>query len=200
MKRVDIIKSLLSEGFTDKFLSTLNDKQLKNLSERVLSEATYEVPAEKVDQVKDKVDDDDVIKVSEEDEVEEAVSPAQQAAIAISKKEKSGEMDEWVETVVKENYHTEVTTKKEIYEMIGSLSDSVDNLSAAKSMFDIDEQQPSPSKPDTDAPVREKPTTRPSKPSRENPFQPKHTPKPKAKLPKELTFSALGLDLKQAAE
>ena len=199
-----MVKRLIGEGFTEKFLSNLTDKQLTEISERVLSEATYEVPAEKVDQVKDKVSDDDIIKVSEEDEMEESSSPAQQAAIAIAMK-KSGkkpkkDMDEWVESVVKENYHTNITTKEEIYEMIGSLSDSADNLSAAKNMFAVDEQQPSPSKPDTDAPVREKPTTRPGKPSRENPFQPKHTPKPKAKLPKELTFSALGLDLKQAAE
>lgn len=201
MKRVEIIKKLISEGFSDKFLSKLTDSQLKNLTERVLSEATYEVPAEKIDQLKDKVNDEDIIKVSEEDEMEEASSPAQQAAIAIAMK-KSGkkpkkDMDEWVESVVNENYHSHVTTKKEIYEIIGSISDG---LGDAKNMFDVDEQQPSPSRPDTDAPVREKPTTRPGKPSRENPFQPKHTPKPKAKLPKELTFSALGLNLKQAAE
>ena len=197
-----MVKKLLGEGFTEKFLSKLTDKQLSEISERVLSEATYEVPAEKVDQVKDKVSDDDIIKVSEEEnEVDEASSPAQQAAIAIAMK-KSGkkpkkDMDEWVDSVVKENYHTNITTKKEIYEIIGSISGG---LGDAKDMFDVDEQQPSPSRPDTDAPVREKPTTRPSKPSRENPFQPKHTPKPKAELPKELTFSALGLDLKQAAE
>ena len=84
--------------------------------------------------------------------------------------------------------------------MIGSLSDSADSLVAAQNMFSVDEQQPSHSKPDTDAPVREKPTTRPGKPKRENPFEPKHKPKPKAKLPKELTFGSLGLDLKMAAE
>jgi|SRR6056300_142338 hypothetical protein len=205
MKRKDVINKLLGEGLSLEFLSNLTDKQINELSDRFISEATIEVPAEKIDQVKDKLGDDDVLKVTEEDEeVEEASSPSQQAAIAISKK-KSGkkpkeEMNEWVEGVVLKNYHPEVTTKKEIYEMIGSLSDSADSLVAAKNMFSVDEQQPSPSKPDTDAPVREKPTTRPGKPKRENPFEPKHKPKPKAKLPKELSFSGLGLDLKMAAE
>lgn len=192
-----MVKGLIKEGFTESLISNLTDKQIKGLYERVVSEATYEVPAEKVDQVKDKVDDDDVIKVSEEDEVDEASSPAQQAAIAISKKEKKGEMDEWVESVVKENYHTDITTKKEIYEIIGSISDG---LGDAKKMFSVDEQQPSPSKPDTDTPVREKPTTKPNKPKRENPFEPRRSPRPKAELPKELTFKSLGLDFKQAAE
>lgn len=202
MRRKQIIQNLLKEGLSEKFLSKLTDKQIIDLSHRLLSEATFEVSAEKVDTIKDKVGPDDIVKVSEEEETNEASSPQQQAAIAISKKKKkeNKEINEWVDNLVTSNYHPEITTKKDIYEMIGSLSDSVDNLSAAKNMFAVDEQQPSPSKPDTDAPVREKPTTRPGKPSRENPFQPKHTPKPKAELPKELTFSALGLDLKQAAE
>ena len=109
-------------------------------------------------------------------------------------------IQEWVEGIVKDNYHTEVTTKKEMYEMIGALSDSADALGDANRMFDVDEQSPQPSEPDTDTPVREKPTTKPGKPKRENPFEPKHKPKPKAVLPKQLSFSSLGIELKQAAE
>ena len=205
MKRKDIVKKLISEGLSEKFLSNLTDKQLQELSDRILSEAVYKVSADKVDQIKDKVSDDDTIEVTEEDEdVEESSSAAQQAAIAISMK-KAGkkpkkEMNEWVESVVTKNFHGEVTTKEEIYEMIGSLSDSADRLVAAQSMFSVDEQQPSPSKPDTDTPVREKPTTKPDKPKRRNPFEPRRSPRPKADLPKELTFKSLGLDFKQAAE
>lgn len=203
MKRVDTIKQLINEGFTDKFLSKLNDRQLKDLSERVLSEQTLNIPKDdkaSIDQAKNEKKQF----VTYEEDMEEASSPEQQAAIAVSMK-KSGkkpkkEMKEWVEGIVKKNYHTNVTTKKEIYEMIGSLSDSADKLVDSKNMFDVDEQQPSPSKPDTDAPVREKPTTRPDRPKRENPFEPKHTPKPKAKLPKELSFNSLGFDFKMAAE
>ena len=203
MKRVNIIKQLINEGFTDKFLSKLNDRQLKDLSERVLSEQTLNIPKDdkaSIDQAKNEKKQF----VTYEEDMEEASSPEQQAAIAVSMK-KSGkkpkkEMNEWVEGVIKKNYHTNVTTKKEIYEMIGSLSDSADKLVDSKKMFDVDEQEPSPSKPDTDTPVREKPTTRPDRPKRENPFEPKHTPKPKAKLPKELSFNSLGFDFKMAAE
>ena len=84
--------------------------------------------------------------------------------------------------------------------MIGALSDSADALGDANRMFSVDEQSPQPSEPDTDAPVREKPTTKPGKPKRENPFEPKHKPKPKAVLPKQLSFASLGIELKQAAE
>lgn len=199
MKRRQVIENLIKEGFSEKFLSNLTDKQINDLSDRILSEATFEVPAEKLDTVKDKVGPDDVVKVSEEDEgdVEESSSPAQQAAIAINMKKKgkkpknSKEINEWVDNLVVSNYHPEVTTKKEIYEIIGSISDG---LGDAKNMFDVDEQQREPSRPDTDTPVREKPTTRPNRPKRENPFEPKHKPKPKARLPRSLTWAALGLN------
>jgi len=200
MKRTDIIKKLISEGFTDKFLSKLTDKQIKDLSERVLSEEVLNIP--KSDQASiEKAKSDNKQFVTYEGEVGEGeeLTHDKKPSKKPSKNSKK-EMKEWVEGVVKKNYHPEVTTKKEIYEMIGSLSDSADNLVDAKNMFDVGEQSPQPSKPDTDAPVREKPTTRPGKPKRENPFEPKHTPKPKAKLPKQLTFNDLGFDFKQAAE
>ena len=38
MKRSEIVKKLISEGFSEKTLSNLNDKQLSALSERVLGE------------------------------------------------------------------------------------------------------------------------------------------------------------------
>ena len=64
------------------------------------------------------------------------------------------------------------------------------------------EAAPEPSKPGTDAPVREKPTTKPGKPKRENPFEPKHNPKPKAEgsegLPEFLKFDNLGIKFKNS--
>jgi hypothetical protein len=192
MKRPELVKKLMNEGLSEKLLSNLTDKQLKDLSERVLSEATYEVSADKVDSIKGKVGDKDVIKVSEEDELEVSEEDTQEGEV--------DEVNEWVEGLVKSNYHPEVTTKKEMYEMIGALSDSADALGDANRMFSVDEQSPQPSEPDTDAPVREKPTTKPGKPKRENPFEPKHKPKPKAVLPKQLSFASLGIELKQAAE
>ena len=203
MKRVVIIKQLIGEGFTDKFLSKLTDKQLSELSERVLSEQTLNIPKDD-DQSIEKAKQEKKQFVTYEEDMEEASSPEQQAAIAVSMK-KSGkkpkkEMNEWVEGVIKKNYHTNVTTKKEIYEMIGSLSDSADKVMDSKKMFDVDEQQPSPSKPSRETPVREKPGVKPDKPKRENPFEPKHKPDPKAELPKELSFNSLGFDFKMAAE
>jgi hypothetical protein len=192
MKRPELVKKLMNEGLSEKLLSNLTDKQLKDLSERVLSEATYEVSADKVDSIKGKVGDKDVIKVSEEDELEVSEEDTKEGEV--------DEVNEWVEGLVKSNYHPEVTTKKEMYEMIGALSDSADALGDANRMFSVDEQSPQPSEPDTDAPVREKPTTKPGKPKRENPFEPKHKPKPKAVLPKQLSFASLGIELKQAAE
>jgi hypothetical protein len=192
MKRPELVKKLMNEGLSEKLLSNLTDKQLKDLSERVLSEATYEVSADKVDSIKGKVGDKDVIKVSEEDELVVSEEDTQEGEV--------DEVNEWVEGLVKSNYHPEVTTKKEMYEMIGALSDSADALGDANRMFSVDEQSPQPSEPDTDAPVREKPTTKPGKPKRENPFEPKHKPKPKAVLPKQLSFASLGIELKQAAE
>ena len=192
MKRPELVKKLMNEGLSEKLLSNLTDKQLKDLSERVLSEATYEVSADKVDSIKGKVGDKDVIKVSEEDELEVSEEDTQEGEV--------DEVNEWVEGLVKSNYHPEVTTKKEMYEMIGALSDSADALGDANRMFSVDEQSPQPSEPDTDAPVREKPTTKPGKPKRENPFEPKHKQKPKAVLQKQLSFASLGIELKQAAE
>jgi hypothetical protein len=196
MKRTDIIKRLINEGFSDKFLSKLTDKQLKEVSQRVLSEEVLNIPKDDQASIEKAKSDNKQFVTYEEESGEVEVVKNTKKSTKNSKKE----MKEWVEGIVKKNYHPDVTTKKEIYEMIGSLSNSADSLVDAKNMFDVDEQSPSPSKPDTDAPVREKPTTRPGKPKRENPFEPKHTPKPKAKLPKELSFNTLGFDFKQAAE
>tara|TARA_B110000444_G_C18839984_1_gene598285 strand:+ start:2644 stop:3213 length:570 start_codon:yes stop_codon:yes gene_type:complete len=189
MKRSVVITKLLNEGFTEKFLSKLTDKQVTELSSRVLSEETLNIPKDDqqgVDDAKSK----NVKFVTYEEETEEEDEEL----------DEEQSIEEWVEGVVKENYHTDTTTKKEIYEMIGALSDSPEALVNAMDYFSVDEQSPEPSKPDTDAPVREKPTTRPGKPKRENPFEPKHKPKPKAKLPKQLSFDSIGLDLKMAAE
>lgn len=79
------------------------------------------------------------------------------------KSEKS-QVKEWVEKLVENQYHS-FTSKNEIMELI---------------QVKLTENQPAPSKPTREAPVREKPSTKPEKPSRENPFEPKHKPKPKA--------------------
>ena len=98
---------------------------------------------------------------------------------------------EWVDSLVENNYHS-FTSKNEIMELI---------------QVKLNENNPAPSQPKPDAPVREKPTTKPGKPKRENPFEPKHTPKPKAlseegneeeKLPEFLKFEKLGIKFKDS--
>lgn len=82
-----------------------------------------------------------------------------------SKKLKESEVKKWVKGLVENNKFHSFTSKNEIMELI---------------KVKLTENKSEPSKPDTDTPVREKPTTKPGKPKRENPFEPKHTPKPKA--------------------
>ena len=82
-----------------------------------------------------------------------------------SKKLKESEVKKWIKGLVENKKFHSFTSKNEIMELI---------------KVKLTENKSEPSKPDTDAPVREKPTTKPGKPKRENPFEPKHTPKPKA--------------------
>lgn len=198
MKRPEIVKKLMNEGLSEKLLSNLTDKQLKDLSERVLSEETLNIPKDDKPAIEQAKQGGKTFETYEEDSVGELCEVCEKEPCTCE----TNEVNEWVEGLVKSNYHPEVTTKKEMYEMIGALSDSPDALGAANRMFDptVDEQSPQPSTPSPETPTREKPTTRPDKPKRENPFEPKHTPKPKAKLPKQLSFSSLGIELKQAAE
>ena len=100
------------------------------------------------------------------------------------------EVKKWVKGLVENKKFHSFTSKNEIMELI---------------QIKINENKPSPSKPDTDTPVREKPTTKPGKPKRENPFEPKHAPKPKAlgeqdgqknKMPEFMKFKNLGFKFK----
>jgi|SaaInl85LU_5_DNA_1037374.scaffolds.fasta_scaffold17346_3 hypothetical protein len=224
MKRKDIVNKLLSEGFSSKFISNLTDKQLNSLSKRVLSEETLNIPKDDQQAISNAKQNNKTFETYEDAEVGKTTKckkcdhswkveskdnhPDLCHSCGWDGKKKSfdkkslkkwkdeqSELNEWVEGLVKDKYHTDTTTKKEIYEMIGALSDSADRLVASQNMFDVDEQSPEPSKPDTDTPTRERPTTKPGKPKRENPFAPKHKPKPKAKLPKSLTFDSIGLKI-----
>ncbi len=198
MKRPEIVKKLMNEGLSEKLLSNLTDRQLKDLSDRFLLEETFNIPKDDKQSIDKAEKDGQVFVTYEEDSVGELCEVCEKEPCTCE----TDEVNEWVEGLVKSNYHPEVTTKKEMYEMIGALSDSPDALGAANRMFNptVDEQSPQPSTPSPETPTRERPTTKPDKPKRENPFEPKHTPKPKAKLPKQLSFSSLGIELKQAAE
>lgn len=136
-----------------------------------------------------------------------ADNPEAVAASAMWKniKREQTEIKNWVSEVTNENFHS-FTSKNEIMEMIQSkLQEAGPNVKIGHNgtpEFMTYEQSPAPSKPDTDTPVREKPTTKPGKPKRENPFQPKHNPKPKAEenkgLPEFLKFDNLGITFKNS--
>lgn len=104
-----------------------------------------------------------------------------------SKKLKESQIKKWIKGLVENEKFHSFTSKNEIMELI---------------QVKVNENKGQPSKPDTDAPVREKPTTKPGKPKRENPFEPKHAPKPKAlgedenKMPEFMKFKNLGFKFK----
>ena len=107
----------------------------------------------------------------------------------------SKEVKSWVNGLVETELFHNFTSKNEIMELI---------------QVKLNENQPAPSKPERETPVREKPSTRPERPKRENPFEPKHTPKPKAlgeegeegqikakpKMPEFMKFKNLGFKFK----
>ena len=123
----------------------------------------------------------------------------------ILNKKKKENIKEWVSEVTNKKFHS-FTSKNEIMEMIQfKLQEAGPNVKVGHNgtpEFMTYEAAPEPSKPGTDAPVREKPTTKPGKPKRENPFEPKHNPKPKAEgsegLPEFLKFDNLGIKFKNS--
>lgn len=218
MKRNEIVESLLSEGFSEKTLVKFSDKQLISLHERIFSEETVNISKDdkvaidqakkskqpfvtyeqevgeelkgnqkKIDKNKNgKIDSEDFKLLNKKKKTEDYCDSCDCVKSKCKCGEKS-EIKEWVKGLANENFHN-FTSKNEIMELIN---------------VKLTEQQPAPSKPDTDAPVREKPTTKPGKPKRENPFEPKHKPKPKASskdtLPDFLKFDNLGIKFKNAS-
>jgi hypothetical protein len=225
MKRDVIVGKLIAEGLSEKTLVRLNDNQLLSLAERMLSEQmkkgsvvmskTTSNPndvkkltdqglnvelREKENKHPKKCDDCgksvkdckcDQSHLEESPEFGKKVTKGHNNVPEFmdSKKLKESKVKEWVKGLVENEKFHSFTSKNEIMELI---------------QVKINENKPSPSKPDTDAPVREKPTTKPGKPKRENPFEPKHSPKPKAlgeqgeknKMPEFMKFKNLGFKFK----
>lgn len=195
MKRVQIVESLINEGFSEKTLVKFSDKQLQSLYSRIIGEGTKMIPHDKVQDIELAKKNKETF-IAYEEEMGEELKGNQKKIdknkngkidaedFKLLKKDKKSEVKEWVKGLANENFHT-FTSKNEIMEIIN---------------VKLTEQQQEPSRPDTDAPVREKPTTKPGKPKRENPFEPKHKPKPKAssddKLPEFLKFDSLGIKFK----
>jgi hypothetical protein len=198
MTRAQIIKKLISEGFSEKTLVNFSDKQLDKLSTKLLGEG-LKVKADDLKSdpaLADKLKDKDVTVVPEE----EAEEPKKKKITKKEVKETSNKngikslnlkkLNEFVEGVVDKQYHS-LTTKGEISELI---KEKFSNLSEKESMSKLPEfigefemaepavkpdVKPAPAKPDTDRPRREKPRhpgQRPVDPNKE----PLPNPVPKA--------------------
>lgn len=230
MKRNEIVQSLLKEGFSEKTLVNFSDKQLTTLASRILGEADIMISKKDplVNQkIKDAKDKNQSIETYEE-EMKEGSKKKKDTKPTIydkalkdlggeegvikfletgkkPKKKKKENIKEWVSEVTNKKFHS-FTSKNEIMEMIQfKLQEAGPNVKVGHNgtpEFMTYEAAPEPSKPGTDAPVREKPTTKPGKPKRENPFEPKHNPKPKAEgeegLPEFLKFDKLGIKFKNS--
>ena len=211
MKRSELVEKLIIEGFSEKTLVNFSDKQLNSLAQRILGEAittTAKALSQSAD-LQNLAKKQDIKLVGEDGEVSEELKGKQKnldknhngkidgqdfKILKGQKKEKKKEgvdIKEWVGALAEENFHS-FTSKNEIMELI---------------KVKINENQPAPSKPTRETPVREKPSTKPEKPSRENPFEPKHKPKPKAldqpakkmgtvEIPDYLTFDQLKINFK----
>lgn len=234
MKRVELIKKLVAEGMSEKTLANFNDNQVKELYDRLVSEvltttmaavkqspvlqAAAKDPNQKIQVVGEEKPSSGLSKEKKSEVVKKAKKggdigkkgkgfekivakakesgakdPKAVAAAAMWKniKRESKEIKEWVNALAEQNFHS-FTSKNEIMELI---------------QVKLNENNPAPSQPKPDAPVREKPTTKPGKPKRENPFEPKHTPKPKAlkedgdvdkSVPQFLKFKNLGIKFKDS--
>ena len=226
MKRNEIIQSLLKEGFSEKTLVNFSDRQLATFAGRILGEADIMISKKDplVNQkIKDAKDKNQSIETYEEEMKEELkgnqnkldknhngkIDGQDFKILKGQKKEvsedKKSNIKEWVSEVTNKKFHS-FTSKNEIMEMIQfKLQEAGPNVKVGHNgtpEFMTYEAAPEPSKPGTDAPVREKPTTKPGKPKRENPFEPKHNPKPKAEgeegLPEFLKFDKLGIKFKNS--
>ncbi len=187
MKRIDIIKKLIGEGFSEKTLVGFNDKQLEKLSAKVLREG-LKVKADDIKSdpaLADKLKDKDVTIVPEEDDTVETIKKGdlKQKKSALNMKK----LNAFVESVVDKKFHT-LATKKEISELIKEKFNNITEKNTISKLpefigeFEMAEPavKPAPVKPGIDTPKREKPRhpgQRPLDPNK----QPIPNPAPKAK-------------------
>jgi hypothetical protein len=110
MKRNEIVKILIKEGFSSKLLATFSDKQLKNLNERVGIKSEKLVDPKIKDAIKNNPDVEFDI---EEKELDECGCDKE-----LEECDDKDNLREWVDKLVSKKYPSTVTTKGEITEMI----------------------------------------------------------------------------------
>jgi hypothetical protein len=129
MKRNEIVKSLLKEGFSEKTLLNFNDKQLNDLAVRIFSEETMNIPKDDLQAI-DAAKKEKKSFITFEEKVDEELKGNQKNIdknkngkidsedFKILKKNKEKEnIKEWVSNVTNKNFHS-FTSKNEIMEMI----------------------------------------------------------------------------------
>lgn len=202
MKRVEIIKKLISEGFSEKTLVNFSDSQLVKLSNKILGEG-LQVKADDLKKdptLADKLKDKNVTVVPEEVDVEETEIPKKEKKV--KKSLDLTKLNEFVESAVGKQFHN-MTTKSEIVSLIkerlnessGEISEKFKNKLPEFMSFDSivsagEKEAPEKDAPEVDAPPRENPDTdRPELDPRRSPFrnpneEPAVDPNPKAKIKK----------------
>lgn len=190
MKRNEIVKSLLKEGFSEKTLVNFNDKQLLELASRLLGESDVMISKsdpkapEKIAAAKEKKQSIETYEqeVGEElkgdqkniDKNKNGKIDAEDFKI-LKKNKKKENIKEWVSTVSKKKFHS-FTSKNEIMEMIQfKLKEDV-GTNVKKGHNGIPEFMTYDAISDTNT-VSAEPLTKPA------PTKPKVNPNPKPRTP-----------------
>jgi hypothetical protein len=204
MKRNEIVKSLLNEGFSEKTLVNFSDKQLNDLAVRIFSEETMNIPKEDLPAIEAAKKEKKSFVTFEEKEIDEELKGNQKNIDKnkngkidsedfklLKKNKKKENIKEWVSNVTNKNFHS-FTSKNEIMEMIQfKLKEDVgskvkkghngipefmtyDSISDVETMDNAPITKPAPTKP------KESPITKPR-----TPYSPKPGEKSKPKALKE---------------
>lgn len=184
MKRIDIIKKLLKEGFTERTLSMLDDKQLVSLNKIMVNEqmgtTTGSVIASKM---KTPISDiKNLTKSGINVELREKDNPEEEEEEVYERRRKRGlknRSSKWVKNIVENKYFHNFTSKGDIVKLIKrklneSSEEELPDFLTSKAIKN-NKRKSSQVEEDTIT----KPTTKPKEKekTRKNPFNP--GPKPK---------------------
>ncbi len=197
MNRAQLIKKLMSEGFTEKTLVKFNDIQLEKFANKVLKEAQTVTTTKTVYNSKDPKDvatlnsilkdpkvDKTKIEVKEDEVIPVSKLKAKAKKKAIQKKLNLKNLNEFVENTVETTYHSLVTKgdmvsliKEKLNESDVELSEKnvprIPEFMSFDSIISAGEKEaPEKDAPGIDAPPKETPDVdRPERDPRRNPFR-----------------------------
>ncbi len=197
MNRAQLIKKLMSEGFTEKTLVKFSDNQLQKFANKVLKEAQTVTTTKTVYNSKDPKDvatlntvlkdpkvDKASIEVKEDEVIPVSKLKAKAKKKAIQKKLNLKNLNEFVENAVDSTYHSLVTKgdmvsliKEKINESDVDLSEKrvprIPEFMSFDSIVSAGEKEaPEKDEPGIDAPPKETPDVdKPERDPRRNPFR-----------------------------